>query len=57
MVIERDELAVPLEIDTLPPLVIYNDQREDWTSPVANYRLFGADHRHLVYDAPALADA
>jgi hypothetical protein len=43
-------VVVPREVDALPPSVIFNDTQLDVTAQTANYYLFGADHRHLVYD-------
>jgi hypothetical protein len=46
--------AIPAGIDTLPPRVVYNDTQDDESARICNYKLFGADHRHLVFDHPRL---
>src|SRR5262249_54012103 len=43
-------IGIPAAMDDLPPSVIFNDTRLETTSQASNYGLFGADHRHLVYD-------
>jgi hypothetical protein len=54
--LEGDWPGIPAGIDTLPPLTLFNDTAVDYTSQPSNYKLFGADHRHLVYDHPTLAE-
>jgi hypothetical protein len=46
--------AIPAGIDALPPRVVFNDTQEDESARICNYKLFGADHRHLVFDHPQL---
>jgi hypothetical protein len=53
--LEQDYPGIPAGIDALPPLAIYNDTRESESSQPSNYKLFGLDHRHLVYDHPGVA--
>jgi hypothetical protein len=53
--LEDDYPGIPAGIDALPPTVLYNDTAADFRSGPSNYKLFGADHRHLVYDHPGLA--
>lgn len=45
-----EQRVVPAAIDSLTPRVILNDFHEEPESILANYWLFGSDHRHLVYD-------
>ena len=52
--LERDYPGIPAGIDALPPSVVFNDTARDWSSRPSNYKLFGADHRHLVYDHPGM---
>lgn len=53
--LETDYPGIPAVVDALPPLVLLNDTRDDESARPSNYKLFGADHRHLVYDHPQLA--
>jgi hypothetical protein len=53
--LEDDWPGIPPGIDALPPSVVYNDTDAEESSQPSNYKLFGLDHRHLVYDHPGLA--
>jgi hypothetical protein len=46
--------AIPADLDALAPRVIFNDTQDDESGRICNYKLFGADHRHLVFDHPQL---
>jgi hypothetical protein len=46
--------GIPAGIDALPPRVVFNDTQDDESARICNYKLFGADHRHLVFDHPQL---
>jgi hypothetical protein len=53
--LERELPAVPLAVDSLPPLVLFNDTNGDETARPSTYWLSGADHRHVVFEHTSLA--
>jgi hypothetical protein len=53
--VEKDYPAVPLAVDGLPPLVMFNDTHEDTAARPATYWLSGSDHRHTVFEQSSLA--
>ncbi|HET6897680.1 MAG TPA: hypothetical protein VFK70_05005 [Vicinamibacteria bacterium] len=53
--LEKDLPAVPLAVDGLSPLVLFNDTHDDETSRPSTYWLFGSDHRHTVLEHAGLA--
>jgi hypothetical protein len=51
----RDIPAVPPAVDTMSPLVVFNDTHDDETSRPSTYWLTGDDHRHTVFEHASLA--
>lgn len=48
--LEQDWPGIPAGIDVLSPSVIFNDSTAHPGGEICNYKLSGADHRHLVFD-------
>jgi hypothetical protein len=52
--LQKDYPAVPLAVDAMSPLVLFNDTHDDANARPATYWLTGSDHRHTVFEQASL---